>query len=114
MIEMNVIQAFHAHVYYESSTCEQVSILCHEAGKRFDISIGRMHKQPVGPHPKWSCQLAFKPELFAEVIPWLALNRNGLTVFIHPDTGNDLKDHTEYTMWMGQMEQLNLEIFNSE
>jgi len=114
MIEINVIQAFHAHVYYDESTYKQASTLYHEASERFDISIGRMHKQPVGPHPKWSCQLVFKSQVFGEIIPWLALNRNGLTVFIHANTGDDLKDHTEYTMWMGQMEQLNLEIFKSE
>ena len=111
---MNNIKSFHAHVYYDVSSYEQALLLCHEASKRFDISIGRMHKQPVGPHPKWSCQLAFRSQVFGGIVPWLALNRAGLTVFIHANTGDDLKDHTEYTMWMGQMEELNLAIFQSE
>lgn len=111
---MGVIHAFHAHIYYDESTYKQASILCDEAGKKFDIAVGEKHKQAIGPHPKWSCQLAFKPEVFGDIIPWLALHRAGLTVFIHPDTGDVLKDHTEYTMWMGQMEKLNLEMFKSE
>lgn len=67
-----------------------------------------MHQKPVGPHPCWSCQLTVRPEDFGQVIPWLALNRNGLIVFIHPDTGEDVKDHSEYAIWMGKVEEINL------
>ena len=109
---MTEIKGYHAHVYYDSDTFEQASELCDRAGKRFELSVGHKHQKPVGPHPRWSCQLAFKPELFGTVIPWLALNRKGLTVFIHPETGNDLQDHTEHTIWMGSMEKLNLDIFS--
>ena len=56
----------------------------------------------------WSCQLAFKPEMFSEVIPWLSLNRKGLIVFVHPDTGDVIKDHTEHALWMGEMLPLDL------
>lgn len=110
---MAVIHAFHAHIYYDESSYEQAAALCDTAGNHFDISVGRKHKQAIGPHPKWSCQLAFKPEVFGELIPWLALNRNALTVFIHPETGDDLKDHSEYAIWMGRVEKLNLEMFKS-
>jgi DOPA 4,5-dioxygenase len=55
--------------------------------------------------------LAFGPELIADVLPWLALNRKGLVVFLHPDTGNDLLDHTEHAIWMGAMRPLNLSGF---
>jgi aromatic ring-cleaving dioxygenase len=111
---MTEIHGFHAHVYYNESTYEQAASLCDEAGKKFDLSAGQKHKKPVGPHPCWSCQLAFKPEEFGNIIPWLALNRHGLTIFIHANTGNDLKDHTDHTMWMGEIEPLNLDMFNPE
>jgi len=114
LIEVLVTHDFHAHVYYDGSTYAQAAALCGEAGDRFDVSVGRKHKQAVGPHPKWSCQLAFKPEVFGELVPWLALNRNGLTVFIHPNTGDEFKDHTEHSIWMGQMEDLNVDIFKWE
>ncbi|MCF7822335.1 MAG: DOPA 4,5-dioxygenase family protein [Mariprofundaceae bacterium] len=109
---MTVIHEFHAHVYYNESTFEQASRLCDEAGEKFTLSVGQKHKKPVGPHPCWSCQLAFKPEAFGNIVPWLALNRHGLTIFIHANTGDDLKDHTEHTIWMGTPEPLNLDMFN--
>ena len=111
---MAPIEGFHAHVYYDASSMEQARDLCESAKSRFALKMGRMHQKPVGPHPRWSCQLAFGPELFGEVIPWLALNRDGLVIFVHPETGDDLADHTRHALWMGKIEQLDLSIFEKK
>jgi aromatic ring-cleaving dioxygenase len=55
-----------------------------------------------------SYQIAFRPELFGRLIPWLALNRQGLTVFVHPETGNALEDHCAHVIWLGDSQKLNL------
>ncbi|NET10335.1 MAG: DOPA 4,5-dioxygenase family protein [Merismopedia sp. SIO2A8] len=107
---MTIIKGFHAHVYFDQNTVDQAHELCQQAGQTFSLAVGRMHHRPIGPHPQWSCQLAFEPALFGSVIPWLSLHRNGLTVFIHPQTGNDLKDHTDYAIWMGTIEPLKLDV----
>ena len=109
---MTRIQGFHAHVYFSEETLDRARRLCEAARDRFSIDMGRMHKRPVGPHPCWSCQLAFPPEEFGEVIPWLATHRRGLVVFVHPDTGDDFQDHAQHAMWMGQMLPLDLSIFD--
>jgi DOPA 4,5-dioxygenase len=99
----------HAHVYYDPPcTTDQARQLCEAAGKRFRLTVGRMHDNPVGPHPRGSCQLAFAPDQFATVIPWLVLNRHGLTVFAHANTGDALKDHTAHAIWLGPSEILDL------
>ena len=74
--------------------------------------MGRVHERPVGPHPDWRCQLAFPPEKLADAIGWLALNRDGLIVFIHPETGEPLKDHTQHAIWMGAIRPLDLSVFD--
>ena len=61
-----------------------------------------MHYQPVGPHPRGSCQLAFGNSEFGDVIPWLNFHRNGLTVLVHTMTGDDLADHTTYAFLAGR------------
>ena len=109
---MTEIKGFHAHVYYDQDTIEQARKVCEAAKDQFSIRMGRMHERLVGPHPSWSCQLAFSTEKFGEVIPWLALNRADLVVFVHPETGDDLKDHTQHAMWMGEMLDLDLSIFS--
>ena len=105
---MSAITGYHAHVYFDAATREAAGRLCQAAGRAFPLTVGRMHDKPVGPHPRGSCQLAFAPELFAQVIPWLIENRNGLTVFAHAETGDDLKDHTEHVLWLGPSETLDL------
>jgi len=103
---MHQIKGYHAHVYFDANTINQARTLCELAAQLFALKMGRVHERP-----DWSCQLAFGPELIGEVLPWLALNRKGLVVFLHPDTGDDLLDHTEHAIWMGAMRPLDLSAF---
>ena len=104
------IRGWHAPVSFAADTLEQARALCEAAAARFPLKMGRVHEKPVGPHPDWSCQLAFRAELFAEVLPWLALNRGGLTVFVHPITGEDLIDHRDRALWLGRVRPLDLSV----
>jgi DOPA 4,5-dioxygenase len=99
---------YHAHVYFEPTSRDRAQRLCEAAGHILGVSVGRMHDGPVGPHPRASCQLAFGTEQLDTVIPWLIMNRNGLTVFAHALTGDILKDHTDHVLWLGVSEVLNL------
>jgi len=104
------IRGFHAHVYFGPDTVEQARSLCLAAAQRFQLVMGRVHEKPVGPHPDWSRQLAFAPDQFAAVVPWLAFHRRGLIVFIHPVSDNQLLDHRDRAMWMGEVRPLDLSV----
>ncbi len=104
------ITGYHAHVYFDETSEEDAHIVREAIGEKFDTRLGRWHHKPVGPHPTWMYQVAFEPEVFADLIPWLALNRHGLTVFIHPDTGHSVADHTDYALWMGEILELNIDV----
>lgn len=106
-----VIKSYHAHVYFGVDMVDQGRALCEAAAERFDLVMGRVHERPVGPHPMGSCQLGCSPRVFAELLPWLALNRNGLVVFAHPETGDHLADHAEHAIWLGGYLPLKLDIF---
>jgi len=105
---VNEIENFHAHVYYDAATRAQAVKLCEAAGKTFGVKVGRMHDDPVGPHPRGSCQLTVGKSQFSKVIPWLVLHRGNLTVFAHAQTGDALKDHTSHVIWLGPSEKLKL------
>ncbi len=111
MSDIDKITGWHAHVYFDAETKEAARALCEGAAQRFGIAMGRMHDGPVGPHPTGGCQLSVPPDAFAQVIPWLALNRGGLTVFAHAETGEHLADHTEHVLWLGEPMPLDLSIF---
>jgi DOPA 4,5-dioxygenase len=72
------------------------------------MEMGRFHERPVGPHPMWSYQLAIAPADFPYVVSWLALNHGALDVFIHPNTGDELRDHRDCALWLGKSYTLNL------
>ena len=109
--DISEIHGYHAHVYYDAESKPAAAALREAIEARFDMRMGRWHDRLVGPHPRWSYQVAFEPGLFGELVPWLALNRGDLVVFIHPETGNDLADHQDNAVWLGAKLALNLEIF---
>lgn len=105
------IMDYHAHLYYDQSE-HQKALEVVEKAKNIDIfSVGRAHEKPVGPHPLWSCQLLFQPETLPEALSWILENRDGLTIFMHPNTGDDYLDHTEHAIWIGEKVKLNTDIF---
>ncbi len=103
------IRGYHAHVYYDAESKATAARLRERIGARFEVELGRWHDRPVGPHPMWSYQVAFKPEVFAEIVPWLMLNREGLIIFLHPDTGDDVPDHRDHPIWMGAKLEVDLD-----
>ena len=50
-------------------------------------------------------------EQFSAFVPWLVINRGPLSALIHPNTGEDERDHTQRATWMGQPLPLNLGLF---
>jgi aromatic ring-cleaving dioxygenase len=104
---------YHAHVYFDAATLATARALCREADTLFDINVGRVHEKPVGPHQRWSCQLAFERAQFETLIPWLDANRQQLDIFVHPLSGNDLADHSEHASWLGNEVALDLSIFDN-
>ena len=106
---VSTITGYHAHVYYDAASKEAAARLRAAIEDSFEVGMGRWHDDPIGPHPCGSYQVAFTPELFGRIVPWLTLNRAGLTIFIHPETGDDIPDHTDYALWLGRRWELKLD-----
>ncbi|MGK7911366.1 MAG: DOPA 4,5-dioxygenase family protein [Synechococcus sp.] len=107
----NDYDCYHAHVYFDATSVDLASSLCERAGDLLNVKVGRLHQKLVGPHPCWSCQLAFDKTQFDAVITWLDNNREGLSIFVHGLSGDDLKDHTDGASWLGTAVPLNLSVF---
>ncbi len=108
--EPSSIGSWHAHVYFDAARRDAAwrfrDVIVHRFGDR--IEMGRFHERPVGPHPIGSCQIAFAPAHFAEIVGWLALNHGVLDVFVHPNTGDPLRDHRDAALWLGRSHELDL------
>ena len=108
---MGTITGYHAHIYFDENTLETAKSVAQNINMKFDVPVGKFHEKNVGPHPRWSVQITIERNKFGRCIPWLMKNRQGLTVFTHPLTGDDLTDHTDHALWMGELLELNLDIF---
>ena len=113
MTETSSITGWHAHIYFAEDEVDRARAVCEAARDRFGIQMGRMHVAPVGPHPTGSCQMSVPPEKFAEVTAWLVLNRDGLTVFTHAETGDVMADHTAHVVWLGESVPLRLDVLRA-
>jgi aromatic ring-cleaving dioxygenase len=102
---------WHAHVYFDTASRDAAWSLRESIERSFPVDMGRFHEKLVGPHPRFSYQVAFKNDHFGPLLSWLALNRSGLTIFIHPNTGNEYEDHRDRAIWMGQQVPLLLDMF---
>ena len=77
------INGYHAHIYFDEANRATAERLREEIDAAFDVRLGRWREEPVGPHPKAMYQVAFAPEVFPAIVPWLMLNHADLVVF-HP------------------------------
>ena len=107
----SAIRDFHAHIYFNAGEVDRARALGDAAAERFGVPVGHYHTRAVGPHPRGSVQLTVPAAQFGDVAQWLALNRDGLTIFAHANTGDDLADHSRHVIWFGDSEPLNLSIF---
>jgi aromatic ring-cleaving dioxygenase len=99
---VRAIASYHAHLYWTSPAERERALLVRQwISERFLVQLGTIHDRPIGPHGAPMYQVAFDPDVFAELTPWLMLNRLELSVLIHPNTGRARDDHLVHALWLG-------------
>ena len=104
------ITDYHIHVYYDPANPDSRSRASQLRGwveQRFPVRMGRWHDVPVGPHPAAMYQILFPVEVFPALVPFVMMNRQGLAILLHPESGRPRDDHTLNATWMGAVLPLN-------
>ena len=108
-----MITGFHAHIYFEEDSAQSAEQLRALIGEKLNPILrhwGKLIHRPIGPHPTPMFEIDFTIEHFTEVVTFLMQNHGEHSVLIHPETGNDLIDHTTHALWLGK--QLPLDLSN--
>ena len=105
-----LIDGYHAHIYYDPANRASAEALRQALGERFEVYLGRWHDEAVGPHPIAMFEVAFPNAEFPRIVPFLMLNRDGMRVLVHPQTGDGYEDHATNSLWLGQPVDLRLEV----
>ena len=108
--DVGTIADYHAHVYYDPTSKDRAALLRQWVEERFPVRMGSWRDEPVGPHVQAMYQIAFDTEQFPTLVPFLMLNRMGLTVLVHPQSGRPRDDHTLHASWMGQVLPVKTEV----
>ena len=100
---IDTIKSYHAHVYFEGERQRaDAEAIRGEISQRFSVLVGRWHDALVGPHTRSMYQVAFAVSEFSRLVPWLMINRRGLSILVHPNTGRPRRDHLEHAIWLGE------------
>lgn len=102
-------EKFHAHVYFNQKKQVKAEAFHQKMEQNKDQSgLSPLRFELRGPHPHWMFTLNFTSENFMKMVEFMQKHRDGLSILIHPLSGNEVLDHTDYAMFLGQKENLNL------
>ncbi len=108
------IKGYHAHIYYTPETKPVAVRIREDIANLFTVTLGNWHDEAVGPHTAAMYQVAFDKAAFQQFVPWLMLQRDGLSILVHPLTGDDYDDHAIFSLWLGPVLQLNLDVLRHQ
>jgi DOPA 4,5-dioxygenase len=101
------VKSYHAHIYFDENNYEKAAQIRRWAAERFPVELGDWNLEPRGPHVTPSFYFGFTNELLPILVPWLQLNSLGLTILLHPNTGDPRSDHLYYALWVNRSQPVN-------
>ncbi|KAF9391759.1 hypothetical protein CPB97_005610 [Podila verticillata] len=116
------MKEFHFHTYFFQANPESL-----EAAREFRAKIealvqegyfhvvpqvwgGGINTTPLGPHAVGSFETWVPIEHFSRAFGWFAQNRGKFSILIHPLTKDEIIDHTDRAVWLGQPVPLDFKV----
>ena len=109
------ITAYHVHIYFEKGAASEKNALdtVQKLSEKFPDAVLDAHRVGrVGPHTELNIGVTITAESFGEVVGFLQMNNKGLSILIHPRTGDELLDHGDAALWLGKPVPFNQKFFD--
>jgi aromatic ring-cleaving dioxygenase len=99
------VKTYHIHIYYDLGKDSENSAkgLAKEIARLFPQHVQEVHEydKPGGPHAVSNVAVHFGDKGFGEIVQWLQFNAGNLSMLVHPKSGDVIKDHIDYGLWLG-------------
>lgn len=94
---------YHIHIYTRDGWEDVVATsLAQELRNVARGKVSGAHKVGrIGPHTLENVEVDIAPEAFGDVVRFLQMNAQGLSILIHPRTGDEVFDHKQAALWIG-------------
>ncbi|KAF8129227.1 DOPA-like domain-containing protein [Boletus edulis] len=111
------IKEWHFHIYFHQNNAEEhhaalelrdAVLRLRRDGAFVAVPLFRVNTAPIGPHPVGSYEIWVPSTSFASVFSYLCQNRGNLSIFVHPLTREERKDHEIRNAWIGPSSALDL------
>ena len=93
--------SWHFHIYFPSAEIAKAHWLHDAIARRFRVAIYPVEDGAGGPHPMPNLEVQVGWDELPKILPWLALNRQGLSVHVHPRSEDLIADHVDWPLWLG-------------
>ena len=99
------VKTYHIHIYYDvgKESEPQAKELAKHIARLFPEHVEAVHEydKPGGPHAVSNVAVHLKGEGFGAIVSWLQFNSGDLSTLVHPKSGDVIKDHIDYGLWLG-------------
>lgn len=99
------VSTYHIHIYYDVGKESEAKAkqLAARIAKAFPKDVQEVHEydRPGGPHAASNVAVHFSAKGFGEIVSWLQFNAGDLSALIHPKSGDVIRDHIDYGLWVG-------------
>lgn len=99
------VKLYHIHIYYDVGQGSEAAAkgLAKEILRRFPDAAKEAHEydKPGGPHAVSNVAVHIDAKGFGEIVSWLQFNSGDLSLLVHPKSGDVIKDHIDYGLWLG-------------
>lgn len=120
MTFLKPVDSYDFHIYYKNDQVKEGITLKNKILSEFkdeinnDLIILKVLWGPlIGPHHFDFFEVDIKDvNAFIKFFTWIQLNHGNLSVLVHPNSGDMLKDHTLFAAWIGEKQPLKEEILD--
>ena len=126
------IYSYHIHLLYVNTNQQQVN----DAYRIRDAFVAKFKSQlgpdskdlfhndyncmlepdttPAGPFPTADWSVVVLPESLLPMMQWMTQYREKYTVLVHPNSGCEVEDHSDWALWNGDAYPLDITIFSKD